>query len=112
MVAEQKQINSQLRAELSKLEVGIQNATRKWSELTNYINGTLQNGTNRLSNSHSLMVQAHEIQMQIEDLFEKYKQMELANKKIRACNNNQSELRGDMNSYLYDMEHYWKKMQP
>ena len=30
-------------------------------------------------------------------------------RKIRACDNNQAELRRDMTSFLYDMEHYRKK---
>lgn len=86
-VNEQERINSQLRRELAALESGIANAQHKWSELTGRINGTLQNGHNRMVNSHQRTLQAYELQLEIEEMFKLYKCKELANKKIRACKN-------------------------
>lgn len=84
-VSEQERINSQLRQELYELQNGINQAANKWNQLTSTINNTLVNGESRVRNSHELTLKAYEIQLDIERLYKLYKNIELANKKIRAC---------------------------
>lgn len=84
-VSEQERINSQLRQELAQLQNGINQASNKWNQLTSNINNTLVNGESRVRNSHELTLKAYEIQLDIERLYKLYKNIELANKKIRAC---------------------------
>ncbi len=86
-VAEQERINSQLKSELYALSNGISRASSSWNNLTNLINNTLNNGTNRIVSSHERTVQAYELQCEIEEMYKIFKNIELANKKIRACKN-------------------------
>lgn len=86
-VSEQERINSELRNELYKLSNGVANASNKWYNLSNLINTTLSNGTNRIVNSHERTLQAYELQCEIEKMYRLFKNIELANKKIRACKN-------------------------
>ncbi len=86
-VAEQERINSQLRQELYVLSSGISSASSKWNNLTSLINNTLTNGANRVISSHERTLQAYELQCQIEEMYKLFKNVELANKKIRACQN-------------------------
>ena len=86
-VAQQERINSQLRNELYALSNGISKASNSWYNLTNLINNTLNNGANRVISSHERTVQAYELQCEIEKMYKLFKNIELANKKIRACKN-------------------------
>ena len=86
-VAQQERINSQLRNELYALSNGISRASSSWHNLTNYINSTLNNGANRVMSSHERTVRAYELQCEIEEMYKLFKNIELANKKIRACKN-------------------------
>ena len=86
-VAEQERLNNRLRNELATLSNGISRAQDKWNNLASYINNTLQNGNNRMVDSHDLTLQAYELQCQIEEMYKLYKNVELANKKIREAKN-------------------------
>ncbi len=86
-VSQQERINSQLRNELYALQNGVSRASNSWNNLTSYINNTLSNGTYRVDRSHERTVEAYELQCEIEKMYKLYKQIELANKKIRACKN-------------------------
>ncbi len=86
-VAQQERINSQLKNELYALSSGISNASNSWNNLTGLINNTLNNGTNRILSSHERTVQAYELQCEIEEMYKLFKNIETANKKIRACKN-------------------------
>jgi hypothetical protein len=86
-VDQQKRINSELRSELYALETGIASAHNKWNTLTNHINNTLATGANRVVSSHERTLQAYELEVEIEKMYKLFKNIELANKKIRACQN-------------------------
>lgn len=82
-----ERINRELHAQLSELYTGISSADQS---LTNFRNGmcaTLENSTQRIQSSHQRVVDSIEIQGEIDHMYARFKQMELANKKIRACNN-------------------------
>ncbi|MGN0576461.1 MAG: hypothetical protein ACI4J2_10575 [Ruminococcus sp.] len=79
--------NAQLRSELSQLAAGVQNAVSQWNKLTSHITGTLQNGTNRVNDSHEITLRAYELEGEVEKIYALYKNVELANKKIRECKN-------------------------
>lgn len=82
-----KQINAELRGELSVIVNGVSSAD---NELTNYntkINNSLENCGNVMASSHHRVVDAVALQGEIENLYTRFKRIELANKKIRECNN-------------------------
>lgn len=53
----------------------------------NQIHQTLDNANTSLSESHQKVIQAYEMQQGIDAVYSRLKNMELANKKIRRCNN-------------------------
>lgn len=82
-----ERINNELRGELSTIVNGVSNAT---SDLENYnarIRNTLDNCNGSMNSSHRRVVDSIAVQAEIEVLYTKFKHVELANKKIRACNN-------------------------
>lgn len=87
MVYEQERLNSELRNQLYELEVGINRAGNSWDQLSNRITGTLVTGEKRMNSSHERALAAYEIQCDIERIYRLFKNVELANKKIRECNN-------------------------
>ena len=86
-ISEQERINYELRSELNELSVGVDNASGRWNRLSNRINTTLHDGGNRVDDSHSIAVRAYELEGEVEKMYERYKRIELAIKKIRECQN-------------------------
>ena len=86
-VREQQNIKYQLQQELNELASGVNQADRNWNDLTTHINNTLTTGVQRTKSSHEIAVDAYEMQLEIEKMYALFKNIELANKKIRACKN-------------------------
>ncbi len=86
-LSRQQRINSELRSELYELAAGVSNAQSEMSNFRNHVTGTLNSSAQRIDNSHSRILKAYEIQGEIDKMYVCFKQMELANKKIRECNN-------------------------
>ena len=83
----QKAINRELRQELSEIEVGVSNGYRALEDCNNKICSTLNASTAKFEDSHQKGIAAIELQGEIDKMYVRFKQMELANKKIRECNN-------------------------
>jgi len=86
-LSRQQSINNELRSELSELYMGVSQAESEMTNFRNHVSGTLQNSAQMISNSHQRCIQTYEVQVEIDRLYERFKRMELANKKIRECNN-------------------------
>lgn len=86
-LSRQQSINYELRSELNELAMGVSSAQNEMSNFRNHVTNTLGGSAQRISNSHSRILQAYEIQGEIDKMYVCFKQMELANKKIRECNN-------------------------
>lgn len=86
-LARVQQINNELRAELSTVVNGVNSAERTLTDYNNVINNTLNNCNSVMQSSHQRVIEAYEIQGEIEVLYARFKNVELANKKIRECNN-------------------------
>jgi len=86
-LSQEQSRNRQLRGYLMELGSGVSSAHREMSNYENKVQQTLNESSNRISSSHNNIIRAHEIQMEIDKLYVRFKNMELANKKIRACNN-------------------------
>lgn len=86
-VNEQRQIQRELQSELYELSSGISSAGNSWMQLTNNINNTLSSGASRVYNSHERTIQAYEVQVEIEKMYALFKNIEMANKKIREYKN-------------------------
>ena len=83
----QKAINRELRQELSEIEMGVSNGYRALEECNNQICNSLNASTAKFEDSHKKGIAAIELQGEIDKMYVRFKQMELANKKIRECNN-------------------------
>lgn len=86
-LSRQQRINSELRSELYELERGVSAAQHEMSSFRDRVAGTLTNSAQRISDSHNRILHAYEVQGEIDKMYVCFKQMELANKKIRECNN-------------------------
>lgn len=86
-LSRQQRINAELRSELNEIYMGVSQAQNEMSSFRNHVCGTLENSTNMIMNSHDRCVRTYEVQGEIDRLYECFKRMELANKKIRECNN-------------------------
>lgn len=86
-LAHAQQINHELRGELSTISNGVSNADRELSDYNSKIRSTLENCNGTMTSSHHRVVDAIAMQGEIEVLYTRFKQIELANKKIRECNN-------------------------
>ena len=79
--------NNQLRGEIS---YGVNNVNAASSNIVNYKN-KVRNGVNAANNSihHSIdtALEAYRLQGEVDRLYSRFKAVELANKRIRACNN-------------------------
>lgn len=84
---ELERYNAELRGELSAIERGVSRAQQNLEDYNGYIRGTLDQCNNTMASSHQRVIDAIEIQGEIERLYKRFKQVELANKKIRAANN-------------------------
>jgi hypothetical protein len=86
-LSREQSINRELRNELATVANGV---SRAHSTLENYnlhIQNTLQNSDNVIHSSHQRVIDAIALQGEIEKLYIRFKNIELANKKIRAANN-------------------------
>ena len=82
-LSRQQRINAELRSELNEIYMGVSQAQNEMSSFRNHVCGTLENSTNMIMNSHDRCVRTYEVQGEIDRLYECFKRMELANKKIR-----------------------------
>ena len=87
MVNEQKNIRAQLLSELGIIESGVRNADQRMGNLRNHIYNTLTSAEEDVNQSQQNLINAYQMRGEIDKLYESFKAMELANKKIRACNN-------------------------
>lgn len=79
--------NRELRGELAELGAGVANAGRRMSEYNTRVQQTMRESTNRINSSHENIIKSHELQLEINQMYVQFKNMEMANKKIRECNN-------------------------
>lgn len=86
-LAQEQSRNRELHGYLMELGSGVSSAHREMSNYENKVQSTLNESNNRIHSSHENIIRAHEIQLEIDKLYVRFKNMELANKKIRACNN-------------------------
>ena len=86
-VNEARRENYELRNELNAIASGISNAYNRWDRLCNNISNTLHDGTKRVEASQNYMNAAYDMQGEIDNLYVLFKNIEMANKKIRECNN-------------------------
>ena len=82
-----QEINRQLHNELNTLAVGVNSANRELEDYNSRIRGSLDNCNGVMNSSHQRVIDAIAVQGEIERMYVKFKNIELANKKIRACNN-------------------------
>ncbi len=79
--------NSELRSEINSAVNSINRAERELSNYNQHIINTLDNANGSINNSINRALSAYELQGQIDQLYTRYKAVELANKNIRALNN-------------------------
>lgn len=79
--------NNQLHGYLSELGAGVSAAGRRVTEYQNKVRQTLTDSDRMINSSHENIIRAHELQAEIDKMYVRFKNMELANKKIRECNN-------------------------
>ena len=82
-----QQINRELRGELSTITNGVSNANNELENFNSKIRNTLDNCNGSMNSSHQRVVDSIALQGEIEVLYTRFKHVELANKKIRECNN-------------------------
>lgn len=86
-LSQAQQINRELRGELSTITNGVSNANKELNDYNSKIRNTLDNCNGTMNSSHQRVVDAIALQGEIEGLYTRFKHIELANKKIRECNN-------------------------
>ena len=79
--------NRELRGELAELGAGVANAGRRMSEYNTKVQQTMHESANRINTSHENIIKSHELQLEINQMYVRFKNMEMANKKIRECTN-------------------------
>lgn len=82
-----ERINAELRSELSTIERGVNRAHKDLEDYNGKIRGTLDSCNGTMRSSHQRVIDVIEVQGEIEKMYVRFKQVELANKKIRAANN-------------------------
>lgn len=82
-----KRENNALRSEISSTVNSVNQAERNLAEYNQHIRNTLDNANGTINSSINRALDAYELQGQIDKLYVRYKNVELANKKIRALNN-------------------------
>lgn len=82
-----QRINSELKGELSTVANGVSHAHSELEGYNDKIRSTLDNCNETMNSSHQRVIDAVALQGDIEKLYVKFKNVELANKKIRAANN-------------------------
>lgn len=86
-LSRQQSINRELNQNLYELSSGVASAQNELANFRNHVDSTLQSSNQRVDRSHGTIVDAYEMMGEIDALYVRFKNMELANKKIRACNN-------------------------
>lgn len=86
-LSRQKAINRELRSQLSEIESGVLAGYNALEACNQQICQTLNASAEKLASSHQTGLDAIATQQEIDVLYTRFKQMELANKKIRECNN-------------------------
>lgn len=84
---EAEAINRDLKNELSTVAGGVSRAHNTLEEYNIQMQNALQNSDKVMHASHERVIAAYELQGEIERLYVRFKNIELANKKIRAANN-------------------------
>ncbi len=79
--------NNALRSEISSTVNSVNQAERNLTDYNQHIRNTLDNANGTINNSINRALDAYELQGQIDKLYVRYKNVELANKRIRALNN-------------------------
>jgi len=79
--------NRELKNELAIIANGVTQAHNTLENYNAYMQNTLQNSDNMMHSSHQRVIDAYALQGEIERLYIRFKNIELANKKIRAANN-------------------------
>lgn len=79
--------NNALRSEISSTVSSVNQAERNLAEYNQHIRNTLENANGTINSSINRALDAYELQGQIDRLYARYKNVELANKKIRTLNN-------------------------
>ena len=79
--------NAALRSEIGSAVNSVNQADRDLKNYNEHIRSSLDNATGSINNSINRALGAYELQGQIDQLYTRYKCVELANKKIRALNN-------------------------
>ena len=79
--------NNALRSEISSTVNSVNQAERNLADYNQHIRNTLDNANGTINSSINRALDAYELQGQIDKLYVRYKNVELANKKIRALNN-------------------------
>lgn len=79
--------NAKLRAEVGTAVGAVVAAESSLVETSNQIHTTLSNADTSLTQSHQKVLQAYEMQQEMDVIYGRLKNMELANKEIRRCNN-------------------------
>lgn len=86
-LAEAKRINYELESELSALSSGVSSAYNRMENFNSKILNTMDSSFSKLESSTDKLAAAIQTQTEIEELYVRFKAMELANKRIRDCNN-------------------------
>ncbi len=79
--------NNELRSEINSTVNSVNQAEKNLANYNQHIRNTLDNATGIINSSVNRALEAYELQGQIDKLYVRYKNVELANKKIRALNN-------------------------
>ena len=80
-------INRELNNELWIISSGVSRGYNTLENFNSNIQNTLQDSDNMIHRSHKTIIDAYELQGEIERRYRLFKNIELANKKIRAANN-------------------------
>lgn len=79
--------NARLQGEINAVVDSINDADRSLNSTAHSIRSHLNGGANTLGQAHQNVIHAYEVQQSMDELYRRMKQMELANKRIRECNN-------------------------
>lgn len=86
-LSRQQSINQQLQSELNTIEYGVNRAYDRLESFNGKICNSLDTSRKYLDDATNKMAAALETQAEIERLYVRFKAMEMANKRIRDCNN-------------------------
>lgn len=86
-LARQRSINRELHSELNTISYGVSSAHNRLENLNNSINNTLDVSRSHLDQAGQTMLAALQTQQEIQEMYTRFKAMEMANKRIRDCNN-------------------------